>query len=180
VLLLVFAAACGGPVQVPGQPADLKLTQATRDALDATFKKWQIATVAPQAVACQNGSAAPFVRGDLNSDGQPDLALAIKTAEGVHLVAVFERATDSTVVDVDSMGQEAADGAVGIQPRGGSFKNPDDALDDYFTADTLMVTRCGQPRTLYFWSGLGFRKVVLKPSAANSKAALLPIPQHAG
>jgi hypothetical protein len=168
-------------VQVPGQPGDLTLTPATRDALDAKFKKWQIATVDPQSVACQNnGSAAPFVRGDLNGDGQPDLALAIKTDTGVHLVAIFERSTDSTAVDVDSMGQTAADGGVGIQPRGSSFKNPDDGLEDYFTADTLVVSRCGQPRTLYFWSGLGFRKLVVKTSPAEAGAALLHLPEHAG
>ena len=178
---VAVAAACGrGSAQIPGASSGLTLTEATRDALDKAFDKWEIAPVDPQSVSCQsqNDGAPPssFVRGDLNSDGQPDLAVAIKTSTGVRLVAVFERAVDSLVVDVDSLGQTAADGAIGIQARGSTFKNPGDGLDDYFTADTIAVSRCGQPRTLYFWSGLGFRKVVLAPSRAGGPAALLRLP----
>ncbi len=184
LLAALAAAGCGGgSAQVPGASSGLTLTEATRDALDRAFDKWEIAPVDPQSVSCQaqndGASSSSFVRGDLNSDGLPDLALAVKTPQGVRLVAVFERTIDSLVVDVDSLGQTAADGALGIQPRGSTFKNPGDGLDDYFTAETIAVSRCGQPRTLYFWSGLGFRKVVLAPSRSGGPAALLRLPQHA-
>lgn len=137
------------------------LSKTTRKALDNTFKKWQPANVDPQSAACRREAGPPpaLVQADLNGDGQPDVALALKAADGVHLVVVFERLADSIVVDVDRLGQDAADGYLMIEPRGSSYSK--DGLEDYFTANTLAVYRCGQPRTVYFWSGLGFRKLVL-------------------
>ena len=179
LLVIVLAGACAPlSAQKVSLPSGLTLSEATRDALNETFDKWQIAPIDPQSVACRtDASAQSFVRGDLNSDGQPDLALAVKTADGVHLVAVFERATGGLVVDVDTLGQSAAEGTLGLEPRGSSFKNPEDGLEDYFTADTLVISRCGQPQTLYFWNGLGFRKLTLR--ASSPTAALLRLPQHA-
>lgn len=137
------------------------LSKTTRRALDDTFKKWQPATVDPQSATCRREAGSPpaLLRADLNSDGRPDVALALEAADGVHLVVVFERLVDSVVVDVDRLGQTAADGYLMIEPRGSSY--PKDGLEDYFTAATLAVYRCGQARAVYLWSGLGFRKVVL-------------------
>ena len=181
--LVSFAAACAplSAQQPAAVPTGLILSKLSKQALDKTFKHWQVAAVDPKVAACWRGEGNPpaFARGDLNSDGQPDLALAVKANDGVHLVAIFERLTDSVVVTVDTFTGQTVDGYLAIERRGSAFQNPDDHLQDYFTSDTLAVYRCGQPRTVYFWSGLGFRKSQLKAPTAAAAASLLQTPEHA-
>jgi hypothetical protein len=162
-LVLSLIAAVGAPARAQSDAAVASISKDTRKALDDTFDKWELASIEPQSAACRTGGgeAPRLVRGDLNSDGQPDLALAIKARDGVHLVVVFERVTEHIVVDIERLGDSSANGYLMVEPRGSAYVNPADGLHDYFVSDTLAVYRCGQPATAYFWSGLGFRKVSL-------------------
>jgi len=110
---------------------------------------------------------ASVVTGDFNSDGQDDLAAVLKVGNTVRLVVILNRKEDATIIELDTMGQSAADGYLGIRRRGDEFKNPGDSLADYFVVDTLQVLRCGQPPTVYFWSGAAFRKSTLSTGQAN-------------
>src|SRR5262245_34963580 len=63
------------------QKTAAELSKDRRGALDAAFKKWEIATVDAQP-AC--GEAKMAVEGDFNGDGLPDAAALIKTPTGVY------------------------------------------------------------------------------------------------
>jgi hypothetical protein len=145
-------------------PGELVLTKLAKDALDDQYdKKWELATVSPQAASCVAGGAAakPFVEGDFNSDGMNDVATFLKVGDAVKLVVILNRAEDAMILELDQVGTKAADGYLTLRKRGDQFKNPGDGLADYFVVDTIAVTRCGQPQTVYFWSGAAFRKSTL-------------------
>jgi len=179
--LMALGGGCAsGSVLPPGLPAGLELSAETRDALSDAFDDWQVAAIDPQSAACLTGEAAalPLVRGDFNSDGRPDVALAIKTADGVHLVVVLDRLEESTVIDVDDLGPETANGFLGVEAQGRAYVDIR-GRGDYFSADTLAVNRCGQPRTVYLWSGVGFLRQVLDSVGGGTAPAASPNPpQH--
>jgi hypothetical protein len=167
-------------------PSDPELSKDHQHALDEAFDKWEAGSVDPQAVACRRDAGVPAAqtRGDFNNDGQPDVAMLVKAADGVHLTVIFARVTESVAVDVDRLGTAAADGWLTVEPRGSGYLNTADGLEDFFSADTIVVSRCGQPRTAYFWSGLDFRKrqladeVVTGPGAGGAPGQ--PVSRFAG
>jgi hypothetical protein len=145
--------------------ASADISKTVRKALDDRWKGWQLATVDPQALSCRPKDAAPppvVVQGDLDGDGHPDTAFLIKTSQGVRLVAAITRVDDIVLVEVDSLGADAANGVLTLEPRGAKFSYPDLSVDDFFPADTLTISRCGQPTVAYFWLGLEFSKVELR------------------
>ena len=158
VFTAIVWGAAGASVLPQSVPETGKLDEKVRDALDDAFDDWGIAAIEPSRAACVSGETpAAIVRGDFNSDGRPDAALALAVEGTVHLVVVLERVDDSTVIDIETLGQSAADGYLRVEPRGSTYTDAR-GLEDYFSADTLAVHRCGQPATVYFWSGLDFRK----------------------
>jgi len=164
VLVVAGAVLFGAPTVAQKNEAAAALSKDARKAIGDAFKDWEVAPVAAESAACKPGDGTPGVvaRGDFNSDGQPDVAIQIKTADGaIHLVMVFERLTDRVVSDVDRVGQGTAAGFLVVEPRGRSFVNPAGGLRDYFVADTVALYRCDHSRTAYLWTGLGFRKVEL-------------------
>ncbi len=166
VLMTLAAAAAGAPLlaqkkaELPGGQA---LPKAVKEALDDRFKRWEVASVDPQAIACRrDGEESPaIVQADFNSDGQQDIALALKVGDEVRLIVIVARMEESTLMDVDSLGRGAAGGYLGIEKRGTKFKASNVGVEDFFPADTLAVYRCGQPKTAYFWAATGFTKVVI-------------------
>src|SRR5438034_1360419 len=66
-------------------PAGFVLPKTARKALDERFKGWALAAIDPQASACNTGGGETpaFVQADFNSDDQPDIAMAVKTANGI-------------------------------------------------------------------------------------------------
>jgi len=161
--LAILPAGTAGYQKDAGAPAVPGLSKAVKSALDEKYKKWTVATVDASAAACrQDGGAAPSsLQADFNSDGLPDLALAIKTADGVHLVVAFTRAIDVLIVDVEKLGDNAADGYLGVEKHGTEIKD-ELGMRDFLTSDTLAVFRCGQPRTLYLWQAGQFAKQLVK------------------
>jgi hypothetical protein len=135
-----------------------------RKALDDRFKGWELAAVDAQATACRTdgGELPAIVQADFNSDGEPDVALAVRTGDDVRLIAVLARVEDSTVVVVDSIGHDMAGAYLTVEKRGTKFKDPIYGLDDYFTNDTLAVHRCGEQTTIYRWDGAAFEKGVIR------------------
>jgi len=157
-----------GHAQQEQGTANADLPKNVRKALDDRWKGWQLATVDPQALACRPKDAPPpsvVVKGDLDGDGHPDTAFLIKTSQGVRLVAAITRVDDIYLVEVDSLGSTAADGVLALEPRGAKFSYPDLPVDEFYPADTLTISRCGQPTTAYFWLGLEFSKVVLRSTS---------------
>jgi hypothetical protein len=139
------------------------LSSDARGALADLWPKWQPATLDPQVRNCAAGRNDPPLRleFDADGDGAMDLALAVQTGEGTRLAVILNRALDTVVHDLDSLGGPAANGFLGVAPRGSRFTNPATKLDDYFGNPTLTATRCGEPVTAYRWTGVGFEKVVL-------------------
>jgi hypothetical protein len=162
---MVILSSLAGHAQQEHGSAGVDLPKNVRKALDDRWKGWQLATIDPQAVSCRpTNAAAPsvVVQGDLDGDGHPDTAFLIKTSQGVRLVAAITRVDDIELVEVDSLGNDSANGVLALEPRGAKFSYPDLAVDDFFPADTLTISRCGQPITAYFWLGLEFSKVELR------------------
>jgi len=148
----------------PAASSGFVVSKFAKDALDAQYdKKWSLASILPQSASCLSDGAAAkqFVEGDFNSDGQSDIAAALKIGNTVKLVVIFNRAQDAVVMELDTLGESAADGYLSVRRRGDQFQNPGDSLHDYFVVDTIAVSRCGQPQTVYFWSGAAFRKSTL-------------------
>ena len=167
LVLVALAATADGSLLLAQEgttpPTGVMLSKSAKKALDAQFKCWELAPVDPQAAACRRdgGGSPAVVQADFNSDGQQDAALAVKVGDDVRLVVILSRLEDSILVNVDSVGRGTAGASLGIEKRGTKFKNQTSGLEDYFSADTLAVYRCGQPKTAYFWAGSGFTKVVL-------------------
>jgi len=147
--------------QEDAAPASFATSKIARKAVDGKFKKWGVATIDPKAAACATDGPPPrAIEGDFNSDGTPDAAAAIKVADGVHLVAVLNRVEDALVIDLDTVGQAAADGFLVLRKRGDKYTDST-GLQDFLPADTITFVRCGQPTVAYLWSGTSFRKSTL-------------------
>jgi hypothetical protein len=167
LVLVALAAATAGSTLLAQKgttlPTGLSLPKSAKKALDDHLKGWAMAPIDPQASACRrDGEASPaFVQADFDGDGQQDIAVAVKVGDDVRLVAILARMEQSQLVNVDSLGQGAASAYLGIEKRGTKFKDPQYGLDDFLSADTLAVYRCGQSTTAYIWAGSGFIKVVM-------------------
>jgi hypothetical protein len=163
IIIGIGSGALAGAPLAAQKSGGVALPKIARKALDAKWKGWQLATMDPQSQSCRgDGGESPVVlQGDFDDDGRLDTALAIKTAQGVRLVAAMARVQETLLYDIDSLGDAAASGYLGLERRGTKFTNPNTKLDDYFAADTLTVYRCGQPRTAHIWTGLGFSKVTI-------------------
>jgi hypothetical protein len=125
---------------------------------------WQPAVLDPQVASCAGGQKDRplLVEYDADGDGASDVAIAVQTGGGTRLVVIMNRSWDSDVYDVDSLGGAAANGFLGVMPRGRRFTNPATQIDDYFSNPTITATRCGEPVAAYRWNGTGFAKVVLE------------------
>ena len=166
VLSLTFALLAGGAhgaSPAPPQAGDAAVPKAARKLLDEKWKGWRLASLDPQATSCHmDGQFAPVVQADLDGDGRPDVAVAVTTAKGVRLAAIFNRQHDSVLQDIDAIGDTAAAGWIDAARRGTKFRRAGSTVDDYFSTDTLIVKPCSGPRTAYFWTGLGFSKQTLE------------------
>jgi len=138
------------------------LSSDAREALTDLWPNWQEATLDPQVRNCAAGQTDLPLRleFDADGDGALDLALAVQTGDGTRLAVILNRALETVVHDVASLGGPAANGFLGIVPRGSRYLNPSTKLDDYFSNPTLTVTRCGEPVSAYRWTGVGFENVV--------------------
>jgi hypothetical protein len=158
VFTAIVWGAAGASALPQSEPEAGELDEEVRDALDAAYDDWGIAAIEPSRAAClAGGTPAAVARGDFNNDGRPDAALAITAQNTVRLVVVIERVDEGTVIEVDTLGQGVADGYLRVEPRGSPYADAR-GFEDYFSSDTLAVHRCGQPPTIYLWSGLDFRK----------------------
>ena len=136
------------------------LPKGALEALEDHWKSATVATVDPQAVACQNGvAAAPVVTADFDSDSLSDYAVAVQLPDGIKLAVLLRRGEEYRVMEVDTLGSGQASGSLGIEKRGTRFLNAATNTDDFFSSDTLSVNRCGAPTVVYLWSGSAFRKV---------------------
>jgi hypothetical protein len=131
-------------------------------ALSDHWKSWAPAELDPQAVSCA-GSSAPTltVTADLDGDGQDDVSTAVKTPDGVQLVALLRRGEEYKVIEIEPFGTTQASASLGLEKRGARFENPVDLTYDFYAANTLATYRCGKPTAAYIWSGLVFKKVAL-------------------
>jgi hypothetical protein len=168
VLTVAVVALTAGPVSRAAQNVEgVAIPKVAKNAIDGRFKGWKLAIVDPQATSCLadgQKSGPPFVQGDLDGDGRPDVALAIKTSQGVRLVAVLARLDDAQVYDIDGLGADASSVSLALARRGMGFTNPNTTLPDWFATDALITSRCGQARTAYVWSGSKFDKLALPAS----------------
>jgi len=124
-------------------------------------RHWKGATLAAvphPAAACGNrgDTTGPVVTGDLNADGTADVALIIQTHDGLKVVAALTQTYDYALTDVAST-IDLTNAVLSIRRRGEAYRVPEVALDKYLSADTIVVTPCGQPPTAYLWTGLSFR-----------------------
>lgn len=166
VLSLTFALLAGGAQgagPAPSQAGDAAVPKAARKLLDDRWKGWRLASLDPQATSCHTDSQfAPIVQADLNGDGRVDVAVAVTTAQGVRLAAIFNRQDASELRDIDALGDTSAVGGFGVARRGTRLRRGGSPVDDYFSIDTLIVKPCSGPRTAYFWTGLGFSKQTIE------------------
>src|ERR1051325_7952025 len=90
-VLAALTAALAGPSALAQKGSDAAIPTFAKKALQDHFKKnWELASVDPQATACRgDGEGSPsVVQADFNSDGVPDVAMAVKVGNDVRLVAV--------------------------------------------------------------------------------------------
>lgn len=154
---LMFSKRVDSPVESGALSSD------AREALRRRWPKWQLAALDPQVPACASGQKDLPLLVELDADGDSasDVGVAIQTGEGTRLVVILSRAWDTDIYDIDTLGGAAANGFLGVVPRGRRYTNPATNLDDYFSNPTVMATRCGEPALAYRWTGVGFEKVVL-------------------
>ena len=145
-------------------PVVVSGAEVPREAQTVLSEKWQGWTPAeldPQATSCQpaGGTAPLAVIADLDSDTKADLALQIKTAEGIKLVALMRRGEEYAVFELDKLGDGQSPTYLGLEKRGTRFPSPLTSTDDFYAADTLATYKCGKPIVHYIWTGLGFKRV---------------------
>jgi hypothetical protein len=159
-----LAAQVSAPPTAPDLPKQVRKAiddQIDKQDKESPFKNWSVATIDAQRAPCWRDAAAPpaVLQGDFNGDGRGDYAVLIQGAERAQLVAVFDRIPDPMVVDIDTA--PPADGYLALQKKGQPYVDPDNHLKEFFTNDTVIVQRCGQPRDAYFWNGFAFRKIAM-------------------
>lgn len=170
-LLPIFIIACVvvGRAQAPAsQPGGAALPKRASETLDKRFTGWRLASVDVAAGdACLtglNGRSPSFATADLTSDGIADFALQIATADGVRLVALVGRLGGNfTLYEVVSLGP-TSNRLLEVRARGTRYRRQGLAVEDFFGADTVLLTECGKSTTAYLWTGAGFRPVALVPS----------------
>lgn len=166
VAVLIAVAGAGAAGCLLGKPPEVVVSGATvpraaQVALDERYKTWTPAEIDQQATACQPaGGAAPLaVTADFDSDAKPDLGMAVKTADGIRLVALMRRGEEYEVFELEPLGNGQASAYLGLEKRGTRFASPLTSTDDFYAADTLSTYRCGSTAVHYVWTGLGFRRV---------------------
>jgi hypothetical protein len=147
----------------------LEVPDAARESLEATWRDWAPAELTSDASCLDGAARTSMVSADLDSDGHPDYALAVRAAGGLRLAAVLHRIPKFVTFELDDLG---ADGpaTLALAPRGGRFV-PASGVDDFFPAETILVRRCGQPDVAYLWTGFSFRKTPLGGGTAPAPAA---------
>jgi hypothetical protein len=166
-LLVAIALASLGslpPVFVQSQTAPPTLSKDARNALKDKWPGWQLAEIDVQGnSACLDARApSPVVQADIDSDGHPDVAAAIRTAQGVRLVALISRPGHYDTYDIDALGDTVSAAFLGIQPRGSSFRKVGEWIDHFYSADTLAAYQCGKPTAAYLWNGFRFLKIMVE------------------
>jgi hypothetical protein len=163
-LALVAAAALAilpPPQSAPAPSLPVELSKDARKALDEQFDDWELVSMDATAASCVAG-AGSSIAGDIDSDGQPDLAAAVRTPEGIRLVVLLSRLWGYQTFDVDAF--DPSGGYLALKPRGTMFNNPGTSMRDYFRNDTLTIARCGEPAFVaYIWRGFDFGKVEITP-----------------
>ena len=157
LFLLGFAAACrtGGPIR----PELMTAGSPPKALVDDVKARWNGATVLTTIAAGQpcSGTALAhpaYVSGDFNGDGSIDGALWISGPQGSQLVAGLIQTDRFAVVEVTAA--DPASLGLSKRPRGTKYNRPEDPLDLYFSADTLVTSRCGERPVAYIWNGMGF------------------------
>jgi hypothetical protein len=159
--------------QIAAPPTAVELPETIRDAIEDKFEKaeklekvkvfkdWRVANVDAQRAPCWRDSGAPpaVVQGDINGDDRPDYAVLVQGSGRTQLVAVLDRVAVPMVIDIDSA--PSADAYLVMGKRGQPYGDPENQIKEFFTNDTVLLQRCGQPRDAYFWNGFSFRKVSL-------------------
>jgi hypothetical protein len=141
------------------------ISKPAKRALNQRYKHWQLAAVDPAAGSCAaNGAGAKaFVQGDLDGDGRADVALALKTDQGVRLVVLLARVQDVALFDVDALGDAQSNVFLGMEHRAAPFSKQTGLVREYFSTDSVTTFHCGQVMTAYLWNGAGFLKTPLSP-----------------
>ncbi len=156
----VSAAGCAMGRRTDVVVSGATVPRAAQEVLNAKWHGWTPAEVDQQATACQPaGRTAPVaLTADFDSDTKPDLALAVKTADGTKLVALLQRGEEYELFELapPADGQAAY---LGLEKRGTKYASPLTSTDDFYAADTLTAYRCGTPPVHYLWTGLGFKRV---------------------
>jgi hypothetical protein len=173
IVPLTLAVACasmrgGTPQTVDG----VAISREARRALDLHFKRWEVAAVDPAAGSCAAAGAGSKVsaHGDFDGDGRADIALAVKTDNGVRLVVLLARAHQSDLFDIDSLGDSKSNTFLATAPRGGAFRTPTGLVTDFFSTDTVTTNQCGQSMTAFLWNGSSFLKTPIAPVNAQAGA----------
>jgi hypothetical protein len=166
LLLLVVSSAGVDAAQAPvSQAGGAALPKRASDVLDERFKDWRLASIESAGDACLArlaGRSPSFAEADLTGDGTMDYALQIATAEGVRVVALIGRLRDFTLTEVVQPAP-ASNRILEIRRRGTRFRDVGAAVDDFFGADTITMTECGNSVTAYIWTGAGFRATTITP-----------------
>jgi hypothetical protein len=144
------------------------LPDEARESLKKKWPGWQLAAPAASIGACLPGGKAPatFVTADFDTDGHADYAAAVQTQQGVRLAALTWRPWGFDLYDVDALGDQGAAASIVVAARGVKFTNPRTLQEDYFPGDTLTSRSCDKGATAYFWTGVGFSRLVI-PSFAG-------------
>jgi hypothetical protein len=118
-----------------------------------------ILAAGPDGGPCPSGPAA--LVGDFNSDGRPDAAVRLAASDGPHVAVALTRLNDVDVRELTIDGKPVS-GSMLVEPRGAMFRRVNFAGDDYFGADTVVVTPCdSQQRVAFIWGGESFTSTPL-------------------
>jgi hypothetical protein len=165
VLSLGIGCSSGGPLSATtgAEGASSGVPHAVLAQVESQWRGAKVLTTGPEGAACTGltaDQAAASMKGDFNGDGSMDVALRVRRADGVHVVAAFFETYRYRLTDV---ARDAGGVQFSIRRRGSTYRTPDSIVDHYFSADTLVLTPCGQPPTAYIWSGGSFLPQRIEP-----------------